>query len=119
MSVLFADITNTISSSDELRMEKAHKIQDSQSSIGEKSLLANSYSNPLHLGGGDSIIGKTYRMDRFAPNEVWILRKKLQSSIPSAFYYNRHQFIYNLMESLGTPPELDFLKEPKQGTVLY
>ena len=107
------DIINTISSSDQLRIDEAHKIIDSHSSIGERSILANSYSNPLYLGGGDPMIGKTF------PKEVWILGKKLTSSIPTAFYYYRDQAIYNLMERLDPPPELGFLEEGKQGKICY
>lgn len=118
------DIINTIWSSDKLLMDKAHKVKDSQSSVGEKSSLANLYSNPLHLGGGDPIIGKTYQMHVFSPKEVSRLRRKLQpfdagETIASAFYPDRDQAIYNLMERLDTPPELDFLKEPKQGKFLF
>jgi hypothetical protein len=76
------------------------------------------------LVGGDPIIGKTYQMHMFSPKEVSTLRRKLQpfdagETIPSVFYPDRDQAIYNLMERLDTPPELDFLKEPKQGKFLF
>lgn len=112
------DIINTILSSDKLQMDKVHQIKDRKSSIGEKSLLENLYLNSLHLGG-DPMIGKTFHMHKFAPKEISILRKEMQSSIPSAFYHNRDQDIYNLMERLDTLPELDFLEELKQGMILF
>jgi len=93
-------------------MEKAHKIKDRKSSVEEKSLLANSYSNPLHLVG----IGKT---DKSAPKvEVRNLGNKLQSSIFSSFYPDGDRTICNLMKRLDTPSDVGFLKEPKQGTAL-
>lgn len=103
------DIINTISSSDELRMNKAYQIKETQSLIGEKNLLANLYLNPLHLACSSPIIMKSYQMDTFAPKEVSSLRRKLgpfdaAKMNPSALYPNRDQTICNLMR-----------KEPKQG----
>ena len=116
------DFIDTISSSDQLRMNKAHQIKESQSSIGQKNELANLYLNPLPLAVGGPIIMKSFQMDKFAPKEVSSLRRKLGPIVPakmnpSALYPDRDQAIYNLMERLDTPPKLDFLVEPKQGTV--
>lgn len=114
------DIIDTISSSGQLRMNKAHKIKERQSSIGEKNVLANLYLNPLYLAGSDPIIMRTLQMDTFSPNEVLSLRRKLGpfdagKTNPSAFYSDRDQTIYNLMEGL----DIDSLEEPKQGKFLW
>ena len=119
------DIINTISSSDQLRMNKAHQIKESQSSIGEKNLLANKYLNPPHLACSGPIIIKNFQMDKFAPKEVSSLRRKLgpfdaAKMNPSALYPDRDQTIYNLMERLDTSPALDFLEDiNKQGMFLF
>ena len=113
------DIVNTISSSDQLRMDKAHQIKESQSSIGEKNLLANLHLNPLHIAGSGPI------MDRFAPKEVASLRRKLgpfdaTKAYPSTLYLDRDQTIYNLMERLDTFRALDVLGElDQQGTFFF
>lgn len=113
------DIINEISSSDKLRMDKGHKLDDSHSSKGEKSLHVTSYSHPLRWPCSDHEIGKIYPM--FAPKEVASLRKKLKTvddgrSMP--FYRETEQAIYNMIESLDEPPELDFLLEPTDGMFL-
>lgn len=115
------DIINTMSSSDQLRMNKAHQVKESQSSIGEKNELANIHVNPLHLVVSGPIIMSSFQMDKFAPKEISSLRRKLGSfdaakMNPSALYPDGDQAIYNLMERLDTPPELDFLEKLKQGT---
>ena len=118
-------IINTILSSDQLRMNKAHHIKESQSSIGEKNELANLPVNPLHLVVSGPIIMSTYQMDKFAPKEASSLRRKLgpldaAKMNPSVLYPDRDQTIYNLMERLDTPPELDFLEElNKEGTFFF
>lgn len=114
-------IINTISFSDQLRMNKVRN-ERSQSSIGEKNELANLSVNPLHLVVSGPIMMNTYEMDKFAPKEVSSLRRKLgpfdaAKMNPSVLYPDGDQTIYNLMERLDTPPELDFLEElKKQGT---
>lgn len=114
------DIIDTISSSGQLRMNKAHKIKESQSSIGEKKVLANLHLNPLYLAGSDPIIMRTFQMDTFSPNEVLSLRRKLGpfdagKTNPCAFYPDRDQAIYNLMEGL----DIDFIEEPKPSKFLF
>ena len=119
------DIINTVLSSDQLRMNRAHQIKESQSSIGKKNLPANLYINPLHLAGSGPIIMKSFQMDRFAPKEVSSLRRKLgpfdaTKAYPSTLYLDRDQTIYNLMERLDTFRALDFLEElDKQGTFFF
>lgn len=113
-------IINTISFSDQLRMNKVRN-ERSQSSIGEKNELANLPVNPLHLVVSGPIMMNTSEMDKFAPKEASSLRRKLGSfdaakMNPSVLYPDGDQTIYNLMERLDTPPELDFLEElNKQG----
>ena len=116
------DIVNTISSSDQLRMDKAHQMKESQSSTGEKNLLTNLHLNPLYLAGSGPLMMKSFQMEKFAPKEVSSLRRKLgpfdaAKMYPSMRYLDRDQTIYNLMERLDTSPALDFLEElNKQGT---
>ncbi len=92
------DIINEISSSDKLRMDKGHKLDDSHSLKEEKISLVTSYTNPL---------------------EVSSLRKKLKSfddgrSMP--FYRDTEQAIYNVIERLDVPPELaEFPLLPTDG----
>ena len=115
------DVINTISSSDQLRMNKARHIKESQSSIGEKNLHANLYLNPLHLAGSVLPVMKSFQMDKFAPKEVSSLRRKLgpfdtAKMNTSALYPDRDQTICNLIARLDTPSELHFLEELTQGT---
>lgn len=113
-------IINSISSSDQLRMNKARN-ERSQSSIGEKNELANLHVNQLHSVVSCPIIMKSDQMDKFAPKEVSSLRRKLGSfdaakTNPSELYPDEDQAIYNLIGRLDTPPEVDFLEKLKQGT---
>ena len=117
------DIINTILSSDQLRMNKAHHIKESQSSIGEKNELANSHVNPLHPVVSCPIIMKSYQIDKFAAKEVSSLRRlgffDAAKMNPSALYPDEDQAIYNLIGRLDTPPEVDFLGKLKQGTCTF
>lgn len=111
-------IINTISSSDQLRMNKAPNKQ-SQPSIGEKNELPNLHVNPLH-----PVVSCPINMDKFPLKEVSSLRRKLGPSHaaktnPSALYPGRDQAIYNVMGRLNTPPEVDFQEKLKQGTCTF
>lgn len=112
------DIINTMSSSDQLRMNKAHHIKENQSSIGEKNELANFHVNPLHPVVSCPTIMKSYQMDKFAAKEVSSLRRRLGSfdaakMNPSALYPD------DLIGRLDAPPEVDFLGILKQGTCTF
>ncbi len=115
------DVINAMSSSDKLQMEKSHKIDDSHSWKGEKSLHRISYTQPLHWAYSDHAIGEIDSM--FAPKEVASLRKKLKScdevrSRP--FYRDTEEAIYNVIESLHCAPlALEFLQEPTNGMFLF
>ncbi|KAL9971990.1 hypothetical protein ACROYT_G018221 [Oculina patagonica] len=101
------DIINEILSSYKLRMYKGQELDDSHSSKAEKNLLVTSYSHPPHWPCRDYPI--------FAPKEEANLRKAHNSfddgrSMP--FYGDTEQAIYNVIERLDAPRELDFLLEP-------
>lgn len=83
------DIINTILSSYQLRMNKAHHIKESQSSIREKKELANLHVNPLHPVVSCPAIMESY------------------------------QATYNLIERLDTSTEVVFREKLKQGTCTF
>ena len=83
------DIINALLSSYQLRMNKAHHIKESQSSIGEKNELASLHVNPLHPVVSCPIIMESY------------------------------QATYNLIERLDTPTEVVFPEKLKQGTCTF
>lgn len=103
--------SNATSSSDNLRMVKAHKLKDDRLPKGEESVL-------VHIPSVVCTSVSNYPM--FAPKEVATLRKKLESFDDGRtmhLYPDREQTIYNVMERLDSSSALDVLEEPTKGMI--